>query len=95
MESEEKFKTLFMNANDAIYICDDMGNRIQEVNNIASEMLGYSRVELLHVPRISMLRNMLHCCLKGYRNSKGRKNQYTKQSMWTVPESIPVEISAG
>lgn len=47
MESEEKFKTLFMSANDAIYIYDDMGGKIKEVNDIASDMLGYSRNELL------------------------------------------------
>ncbi|WP_214045216.1 PAS domain S-box protein [Methanomethylovorans sp.] len=47
MESEEKFRTLFMNANDVIYIYDYMEDKIKEVNHIASEMLGYSRVELL------------------------------------------------
>lgn len=48
-ESEEKFKTLFMNANDAIYIYDDVRGKIKEVNDVASEMLGYSREELLNM----------------------------------------------
>jgi len=44
--SEEKFKTLFSSASDAIFIHDFNGNII-EVNNFACEKLNYSREELL------------------------------------------------
>lgn len=44
--SEEKFKTLFNNASDAIFI-HDLGGRFLEVNQVACERLGYTREELL------------------------------------------------
>ncbi len=45
-ESERKFRSLFDNANDAMYIIDLQGNVI-EVNRAASELTGYSKKELL------------------------------------------------
>ena len=49
--SEQKFRELFNNANDAIFInvMDDQGKpgRFLEVNEIACQRLGYSRTELL------------------------------------------------
>ncbi|MFX0168141.1 MAG: PAS domain S-box protein [Candidatus Hodarchaeota archaeon] len=47
-ESEEKFRTFFDNATDAIIIADTKG-RIIEVNNIASELTGYHHEELLKI----------------------------------------------
>ena len=44
--SEEKFKTLFNSASDAIFI-HDLGGRFLEVNQVACERLGYNRDELL------------------------------------------------
>jgi PAS domain S-box-containing protein len=44
--AEERFRTLFESANDAIYIRDEEG-RFLEVNRTACEHLGYSREELL------------------------------------------------
>ena len=50
-ESEHKFRELFHNANDAIYLWevkeDDTIGRCLEVNDVACRMLGYSREELL------------------------------------------------
>ncbi|MFX1582357.1 MAG: PAS domain S-box protein [Promethearchaeota archaeon] len=45
-ESEKKFRTLFDNANEAMFIVDFQGNII-EVNRAASELTGYSRKALL------------------------------------------------
>jgi PAS domain S-box-containing protein len=47
-ESEEKFRTLFDNANEAMYILDLQGNMI-EANRAASAITGYSRKELLNL----------------------------------------------
>ena len=47
-ESEEKFKTIFDNAKDAIYIHDFKGNFL-EVNETAFKLLGYSKEELLNM----------------------------------------------
>lgn len=44
--SEEKFKTLFNSASDAIFI-HDLSGRFLEVNQVACERLGYNRDELL------------------------------------------------
>ena len=46
--SEEKFRTLFNNASDAIFI-QDFDGQILEVNQIACDRLGYRRDELLHM----------------------------------------------
>ncbi len=45
-ESEEKFRALFENTNDAIFI-HDRGSQFIEVNQTACERLGYTREELL------------------------------------------------
>ena len=49
--SEERYKNLFENANDAIILYDDSPSgepgRIREVNRVACRRLGYSREELL------------------------------------------------
>ena len=45
--SEEQFRQLFENSNDAIYIVDAENNHIIDCNNRAMELDGYSRGELL------------------------------------------------
>ena len=47
-KSEQKFRNIFENANDAIFIHDDRG-QFREVNQIACKRLGYSRDELLQM----------------------------------------------
>lgn len=52
-ESEEKYRELFNNANDAIYLweLDDNLNitRCLDVNEVASRMTGYSKAELMNI----------------------------------------------
>ncbi|HMQ55082.1 MAG TPA: PAS domain S-box protein, partial [Anaerolineae bacterium] len=45
-DSEKKYRTLFENANDAIYLADPVSGRILDCNQRAASMLGYSVVEL-------------------------------------------------
>lgn len=47
-ESEQKFRTVFNNASDAIFIHELDGNFI-ETNQIASDLLGYDKLELLNM----------------------------------------------
>ena len=47
-ESEERYRTLFDNVNDAIFILD-LNGRFLDVNRTACERLGYSREELLQM----------------------------------------------
>jgi PAS domain S-box-containing protein len=51
-ESEEKFREVFNNANDAFYlheVIDGMPGRYIEVNDVSCSMLGYRREELLEM----------------------------------------------
>ena len=48
-ESEERFRLLFEQSNDAVFI-HDLEGRILDVNARASEMLGYHREQLLNMP---------------------------------------------
>ena len=51
-ESEEKFREVFNNANDAVYlheVLDGMPGRYIEVNDVSCSMLGYRREELLEM----------------------------------------------
>ncbi|WP_440951975.1 PAS domain S-box protein [Methanococcoides sp. FTZ1] len=47
-ESENKFRTLFENANDAIYLAD-LNGQFLEVNKVACDQLGYTQSELLQM----------------------------------------------
>ncbi|NPE28110.1 PAS domain S-box protein [Methanococcoides sp. SA1] len=47
-ESEEKFRTIFENANDAIYLTD-LNGQFLEVNQAACDQLGYSQSELINM----------------------------------------------
>ncbi len=52
-ESEEKYKTLFYTIKDAVFVnrifVNDTFSRFIEVNDVASELTGYSREELLEI----------------------------------------------
>lgn len=57
--SERKFRELFNNANDAIFICEVLGPRslsnFIEVNNVACVRHGYTRKELLKLSMVDVL----------------------------------------
>jgi len=52
-ESEARYKTLFENSNDAVFVCElgpgGIPGRFVEVNGVACRKLGYSREELLRL----------------------------------------------
>jgi PAS domain S-box-containing protein len=49
LKSEGRFKTIFDSVNDAIFINDPESGAILDVNDVACEMYGYTREELLSV----------------------------------------------
>ncbi len=49
-DSEERFRRIFEQSNDAICVIDPENDRILDVNPMACSMLGYSRNELLSLP---------------------------------------------
>lgn len=48
-ESENNFRFLFNNGNDAIFVYPHFSGRFSEINNVACEWLGYSREEMLEL----------------------------------------------
>ncbi|MFP4642110.1 MAG: PAS domain S-box protein [Dehalococcoidia bacterium] len=100
-ESEEKFREIFNNANDAIYLHDvtDEGvpGQFIEVNDIACEMLGYSREELLTMSPADIaaderIAQVLEMIMEQLRSQKG----ITFEGVHKTKEGvrIPVEISS-
>ncbi len=55
-ESEERFRTVFDNATDSMFIVETMerGGLIVDANDSASEVLGYSRDELIGMPSMQI-----------------------------------------
>jgi PAS domain S-box-containing protein len=98
IENEEKYRMLFNNANDAIFLNElaenkEIGNFI-EVNDIACERLGYDRKELLGaafeeiIPPIDDTRTIMdQLCSQG-------KVMYEGEILHKEGKTIPVETSA-
>lgn len=99
-ESESKYRQLFHNANDAIFLVDvpgtDMPGRFIDVNDVACRMLGYDRDELLSmgpgdvdtldtVQRLPELLQLIR--------SKGHAT-FSIVQVTKAGEEVPVEISA-
>jgi len=55
-ESEERYRALTENANDAIFVLDPETYHFLEVNRRAVELTGYSREELLHMTALDLRR---------------------------------------
>ena len=53
--SEQRLRKIFEYSNDAIFVVDPKGDRILEANPKASELLGYSREELLNSVAVSSI----------------------------------------
>lgn len=65
-ESEVKFRTLFRNVFDALFLIDGRG-KIIDVNNSACTLSGYTKKELLHMRIGRMLPSGLSVVLRGKR----------------------------
>lgn len=99
-ESENKFRQLFQKANDAIYLWEvnDDGNvgRCIEVNNMACQMLDYSRTELLRMTPKELdapeKNNKIPQIIKTIKD----KNDYTFEMIHVTKNGrrIPVEINS-
>ncbi len=97
IESEKKYKALFNNANDAIFIHDLQGNML-EVNDIACARLGYSRDELMRMspkdfdsPEFSsQVENRIEELLKN--GSLIFESEHVKKDGTTIPVEISSKI---
>ena len=100
MESEEQFRTLFTNANDAIFLhsISDNGQpgTFIEVNDTACRRLGYSRDELLTMSPPDIESDEMKWMDKEYitiLQSRGHAT-YETEHLTHDNEKIPIEISA-
>jgi PAS domain S-box-containing protein len=96
--SEEKFRQLFHNANDAIYLWElsDSGDvvRCLEVNDVACQILGYSRAEMLKMTPPDLESEQSQQRIPGIMRQLNREGRITFETTHLTREGvrIPVEI---
>ena len=99
-DSEQKFRTLFHNANDVIclYRLDERGmpGHFMEVNYVASQKLGYSRDELLEMTPLHLVRDGDRENLGNYVQNILVNGQHTLETYFVGKNGrrIPFEISS-
>ncbi|MFC1563446.1 PAS domain S-box protein [candidate division KSB1 bacterium] len=99
-ENEEKFREVFNNANDAIYLWDlqdnGMPGKCVEVNNRATKMLGYSREEFFEMTPGDIDNRESRNNIPDVMNALINNGQATFEAVHISKngEKIPVEVSA-
>ena len=98
-ESEEKFREVFYNANDAMFLHqleDKYPGNFQEVNDLACESLGYTREELSRMgPRdIDHPKNISRIPLNMEKLFNEQKTTFETLHLTKDDKSLPVEINA-
>lgn len=100
VRSEERYRTLFNSANDAIFLYalgeDGTPERFREVNDIACRLTGYSREELLRMTRSDLMTAELRSTAHGHaeRLQKDRHVVFEHGISTKGGREVPVEISA-
>ena len=97
-ESEEKFREVFYNANDAMFLHkleDKYPGNFQEVNDLACESLGYTRKELTRMgPRdIDHPKNISRIPLNMEKLFNEQKTTFETLHLTKDDKSLPVEIN--
>ncbi|MEM1255247.1 MAG: PAS domain S-box protein [Cyanobacteria bacterium P01_H01_bin.21] len=96
-ESENRLRRIFNASNDAIFVIDPSSDRILEANPQATQMLGYSRKELLESVHISSVHPGEMPQLMAFTASVLEKGQGWTDQLTCLTKSgttIPAEISA-
>ncbi len=95
VESEHKFKEIFENSNDLIYL-HDLEGKIAEVNKIICERLGYSREELLSMSLKDFVSSEYSGLIPGRVKNLLKSGHLVFESADVTIDGtvIPVEISA-
>ena len=100
VESEQKFRELFNNANDAIFLYplsdEAIPGKFLEVNDIACQKLGYSRAELLNMTPLDIVGpEDLNAMPKVYKKSLRQEHiTYEKVHVTKSGLRIPVEVNS-
>ncbi len=95
-KSEERFRKIFDHSNDAIFVLDPGRDHILDVNSKACDLLGYSRDEILSLPKTALHGGETPECLAFVRSVFENGSGWTdKLSFLTkAGEALPAEISA-
>jgi len=99
-ENEKKFRQIFNNINDAIYLHkldkNGMPGDFVEVNELACQMLGYNREELLHMSHEDIELNQDHNGTESIMEHLLNKGPMTYETIHINKEGqeIPVEVSS-
>ncbi len=95
-ESEEKYRLLINNANDAIFIAQD--GYAQFPNPKAIQMIGYSREELTQIPYIELIhpddRRLVQARKVRRRKGENVSNTYSMRILNRSGEEVWVELNA-
>jgi PAS domain S-box-containing protein len=93
-ESEARYRTLFDNANDALYLHDRTG-RLLDVNNVACERIGYSREELLKMSLKDINSPEAAALIPQHMQETHERGQsiFESQEIKRDGSSFPVEVS--
>jgi len=95
-KSEERFRKIFDHSNDAIFVIDPERDRFLDVNSKAGDLLGYSRDEILSLPKTALHGGETPECLAFVQSVFENGSGWTdKLSFLTkAGEALPTEISA-
>lgn len=95
-EAEERFRIVFENANDAIFLIDPFRDQILDVNPKACSMLGYTREELLRKAVSQIHPNEMSTLLAFARKVVKRGTGWTDELTCLTASGriLPAEISA-
>ena len=99
-QSEIKYRTLFNQNNDAVFVCDPMPEgslSISEVNDTAINMLGYSREEILNASPEKLFEPVFAAeAIKRIKDTaEGNSHTFETYLLSKDQKVIPVEIHAG
>ncbi len=98
-ESETKFREIFNNANDMITVCELHENMIPgrfiEVNNVALEILGYSKEEFLNMTPFDIVHPDINTSLPKIESDMSKNGYASHESVLIAKDSseVPVEVA--
>ena len=92
--SEERFRTLFENAGDLIFMLDDATGKAIEVNRAACDRLGYSRAELMAMSLLDLAPPEYTATVAEHLKSVFERGEFQFETALTRRggESVPVEM---
>ncbi len=95
--SEEKYRLLFENAFDAVYLVDQTSHKILDANRAATAMLGYSREQLLGMRFLNLFKKeFVDIITENYRKDQlpTKVEKFEAVQVNREGQKVPVEIDS-